>query len=440
MPTGLRNTVLASPGQALPFVVVGLFWTMIFSIPFEGFWGVVSSGFPITMTKAIGYIFFLACLLDVRRCFKPPPKVLFLFAWYVLVLALLASIQGISQAVFKVTSAAQLWVFLWVSYNLLQSRPVALGALIACAGSGLLLGALVLFGYAEPVWGAAPDRAASFGSDPNTTCAYLGVGLLSMLGIFDVRMLKPRYSVPLIVMCLFTIIPAVVKTGSRGGALALVAGTLCLALAKMRLSRVLIGATVSLIVLALYIHYTKHSDSTMLRWQVFLHERDTSGRDRILAEAWKLVMEKPLTGWGPVTLYHELGRRCGADTKDTHNVLLLVLGETGIVGGGPYIVGLILCGMAAWRARKDAFEAIPMSLLTGIMVFAMTVSWHNRKTYWLVLAFVLARATVLDQLSSRTDGLSRMPRRLRGHGSGERVHGQASSWRKGSSVTFSTRH
>jgi O-antigen ligase len=129
-----------------------------------------------------------------------------------------------------------------------------------------------------------------------------------------------------------------------------------------------------------------------IRWEHTLFKGDLAKRDKIMPRAWDMFLEKPLLGWGPVSNLVELGSREGMPSRDTHNVYLWVLTETGLLGAIPFFAGLWLSLRAAWRARFGSEGTLPMAMLVCLLIINMGITWHNRKIFWLTMAYVLASA------------------------------------------------
>jgi len=124
-----------------------------------------------------------------------------------------------------------------------------------------------------------------------------------------------------------------------------------------------------------------------------------AGREAIFPAAWKLFLEKPLTGWGPATHYKVLGARFFRDELDTHNLYLWLLTQVGLFGTIPYLVGLLLCFRSAWRSRSGTQGVLPLALMVLMLTINMSLTWHEKKVYWVILALTLASSQpILERL------------------------------------------
>jgi O-antigen ligase len=117
-----------------------------------------------------------------------------------------------------------------------------------------------------------------------------------------------------------------------------------------------------------------------------------------------MFKEKPFIGWGPIDNMYELGRRLqimyggpvGPDgSKDTHNMLLGALTSTGLFGTVPLFTCVILCLLAAWRARRGSQGALPIVMVVTVILINMSGNWIASKLDWLMMACALASANLL---------------------------------------------
>jgi O-antigen ligase len=117
-----------------------------------------------------------------------------------------------------------------------------------------------------------------------------------------------------------------------------------------------------------------------------------------------MFKEKPFIGWGPIDNMYELGRRLQImyggpvdpdGSKDTHNVLLGALTSTGLFGTVPLLICVILCLLAAWRARRGYQGALPIVMVVTVILINMSGNWIASKLDWLMMACALASANPL---------------------------------------------
>ena len=380
-----------------------VFALFVFSIPFQA----VDTGFTQTasVSKIIGYLLLLLALIYPGVCFRRFPLAVVCFMAYVLELMVYAPFQaGIYQPGirYRLFTLVQVLVMFIISYNLLR-QPRMVGLMLgsfsaACA----VLAALNLAGVtASAVKLAEGERVTTFGEDLNTAGSVFGLGLLAIVGLVYGRMRRGRSRNFLAWVMLPLLSLSVVRTGSRGALVALAGGLLVFLLRRgsvwlrFRNFMIVAAAFVVIVVASLSMEMTRK------RWEATFERGSMAGRERIYPEAWKLFLERPILGWGPVANFYALGKRLLLPTRDTHNLFLWLLTEVGILGSIPYLAGLYLCVRTAWRSRAGPEGVLPLAMLVSALLINMSLTWIEAKPFWLVLALALASGSQVGVRSVR---------------------------------------
>jgi O-antigen ligase len=210
------------------------------------------------------------------------------------------------------------------------------------------------------------------------------------------------------------IVLAVVATGSRGGALALAAGLMTLAIGRPRLgARALAAlAVVALLLPAMLpdntLHLLRH------RWETAEDDR-LSGRLDIWRVGLAMIADRPLQGTGfagfqdafyeymletPVdprfALIHSRGNRVA------HNIYLTALAELGLAGGALFGLALAAHARTVWQLRRaaiqvgdDQAEDVALGLLAAMVTLLVAGACTDLllcKTPWLLLAAIQGAA------------------------------------------------
>src|SRR5262245_23381391 len=143
------------------------------------------------------------------------------------------------------------------------------------------------------------------------------------------------------------------------------------------------------------------------RYMRAIYENNMAGREKLFPAAWDMFKEKPLIGWGPIDYMYELekrvritkdptiNKRSGSNTgaMDTHNMFLGALASTGLLGTVPLYIYVILCMLAAWRARHRSQGALPLVMVVTVILINMSGNWIASKLDWLMMAYALASAS-----------------------------------------------
>jgi hypothetical protein len=120
-------------------------------------------------------------------------------------------------------------------------------------------------------------------------------------------------------------------------------------------------------------------------------------RARMAPVLWEMFLRSPIYGSGPEQYTFELTRRAmpylirDQRTIVAHNLLLLLLVETGLVGCFICSGGLWLTMTAAWRARLNSCGFLPLALFLPFFVSAIFLSNPtSQHIFWFALAYALA--------------------------------------------------
>lgn len=385
---------MASVGP-LPFVRYA-YYAFIFSIPIETLDIGIERGL-FSLSKLAGIMFIATALLQPQVCFRKPPKPIWCFLSYILVCVFLASLhatKAMGTIYIRLFTLVMMVVLFWVSYSLLQHKTIVKGALLTLIVSCVLLATVMIGGG-----GMAVDqgRVTALSQNANALAATLSLGLLALLGLAHGRDDTDRRIGLLVWLSFGFLAVAIVSTGSRGPMLGLLAGILLLTMKRgnsaLRFKLCLfVAMAIAVLVWASY-----ENDAVRLRWEKAFMKGNLSRREEIIPEAWNMFMERPLLGWGPVSHYVELGARFDRPSLDTHNLYLWIMTEAGLLGAIPFFIGLWLCWRAAWNATYGPEGSLPMAMLTCLLILNLSGSEHNRKLFWVVLAYSLASESFRSQ-------------------------------------------
>ena len=412
----------AADGERHLAIIRAVFVVFACTLPFEalnlGQWSRIDtfegeSSF-VSLPKIAGYAFFLVTLLDPRRCYARIPAALYCFGAYLAfytVAGLLGEYPGVVLS--RSVRTLQMLVLLYAGCNLLADArtraAVVLALALSCTAFCLLefsgvLGQAMIQTTAD----GEMERVTGLAEDANTVADILALGLLSVMALATGGIRAPRG----VAACAWLAAPAltlaIVRTGSRGGMLALGAGLLAFIVGERTPGKMLRNLLLAAVAAACLAVCLLNWESALKRWEATIYDGNVAGRDQIVDVTWKMIQERPAFGWGPVTSEHVLGAAFGKAVRGTHNLWLALLSEVGCVGALPYVGGVLLCLRAAWRGRGGPAGGLPLTLMVTVMAANLSVVWDNRKLYWLVLALSLA---------SDAGRARRRPERVaRGHG------------------------
>ena len=394
-------TTLAAPALYAPTrataavnpVVRWAFYFFILSIPFE----MPNRSIPLETTTITGALFLLTTPLEYRACFGRVPSALVWFGawlWVAIVSGLLQSGEHGVMVLQLLANLLELMLVCWTGSNLMRDGRVFRGALVTLVIACTLRAGMQFLGVgltARHVW-TGGERETVFGQNANISALILACGLLAAFGVRHAGVWRVLRT-PVIFWPLAGLIAsAVVHTGSRGGLLALTAGLLVLLFrGHTTWQRLRNGAGV-LIAMAFLVWAAMRVEMMRNRFEEATRG-SFAGRERIYPALLGMLVERPVLGWGPITNQFELAKRIEEKVKprrDAHNLVLEVLTTTGFIGVIPFLTGLSLCALAAWRGRRGTYGVLPVALLVTMFVGTMSGTWIASKILWLAFACALA--------------------------------------------------
>jgi O-antigen ligase len=376
-----------------PKIVRWTFLLFAFTIPFET---VNLEALPgaSSLARLAGLLFFSTCLLYPKVYFRRPPQALWWFTGFASVSVLRAFFipeQLVDQFISEIQTFVQLLVLCWFGSTLLQEeknvRHILLTFIIATLliGIGLLLG---LPGFSQ-MWG---ERLSFVGANPNAFAVLMALGAQGLIG-FGIEQIRRNTWMRVTFMALSLVpLTTMVYTGSRSGIIAFLAGVAVYALpyrSSKRKMAAILGVTIAVVGV---VYTVANNEDIFLRFKSSYETGDTSGRDRLFAVSIEMISEKPLLGWGAVVWTYELGAREGMGFKyrGSHNLILDLLMQDGLLGTIPCLIGLGLCVQKAWEARVHNLGLLLLAWLTTMIIASMSGPWLGTKSMWFVLTLVLA--------------------------------------------------
>jgi O-antigen ligase len=404
------------------------FYVFIFSLLFE--WP--DRPIPMEIPTLIGAVYLAFTLLQPKVCYRRPPRELWFYALYLCYFALLCGfVRSQGDAIKQLTLMVQIFFLMWSGYNLIRYERIMKTALVTLVISCSVISAMQLLGVATTDWheyGAAARRAV-LGQNPNNMANNISLGLVALVGLaFGRNKTLPwaKYvSAPLALI----MAGAIFDTQSRGALLALGIGFAAFAIRGKTLWGKAKSLIIVLAILGGLVWAVLQTPSVALRYKRTLDGNHMSGREMIFPAAWDMFKEKPLIGWGPIDNKYELGRRVqifknptiftrsdsNKGVTDTHNMFLDALTSIGLFGTVPLYIYIILCMLAAWRARRGSQGALPLAIVVTVIMINMSGNWVASKLDWLMMAYALASAGLLFAVSRRPVGakITSPPRSLR---------------------------
>jgi O-antigen ligase len=390
------------PVRRMPKRVRWSFLLLAFTLPLQAADLAFLNG-SLSLAKISGLLFFLFFVLHYkpflyRNSLPTPPKVIWWFAAYLLVYIFHGFFipgQFFGAFLSRFITLLQVIVLFWCAANLFEDETLVRQFLFAFAIGALIfaLGVLLqLPGFA--VTESIDERVTALGNDPNAVAQLMAIAAVILLGLFLHTAFKHFANKVLCALLILPFVVVMVQTGSRGGVLAFMTGCFVYSVpfwnsrkrwSAVALGVICVGAVVSMII-------TNPSFSERVHESVY--GGDLGHREEIYPVAEEMFLERPVFGWHPIEMWYDLNDRVGwrapRDFTDTHNLLLHLLLEGGIVGAFPFLMGLGVCIRAAWRSRSGSLGLCPLALIGAVLVANMSTTGIYDKHLWVFLALTVA--------------------------------------------------
>ena len=401
-----RPDVGARPADALrPNVLVcWAFYLSVFAIPFAQLY-VPGTGGKIGVTRVVQAVILGAILAQPRVCLGLVPIAIFWFLAY-------CGARILAGLWFTPESSALWWPstlnwlqfslpWIWVMFNLLQFPTVSRKGLWALVWGCCLCALLHLAGIGVvEVDNGIEGRSTVFGENANVVGATYAIAAIVLVGLGMLKDVTPRQR--LLLLPLIALVGAgMAKTGSRTAVLILLLGVAVLffqgqafgsrtkRFAILVLIGVVLAGVISLIPTAMQ-RFAK-LDSSRIPAQ--------ESRVRMAPVLWEMFLRSPIYGLGPDGYQLELTRRTMPYLlKDqrlisSHNLALLLLVETGIIGFLLFLSGLKASVVSGWKARLKPCGSLPLALILPLAIAGFLLSDPSHElVFWFAMAYALAGA------------------------------------------------
>jgi O-antigen ligase len=394
-----KFTYIAIPVAGIPTAVRWSFLLFICTLPFDAIELPLMIG---SVTKLSGLLFFAFYFLyygplSTKRSFPYPSRAMWWFLGYLVVFVLNGLFVGeefVDDFYTRFFQQVQLAVFFWLAWDLLKNEKFARSVLLAYSiTSGLVAVANIL---------QLPGfyNMSSEGRESSAVTTSMGFAAVITIGLCLYTSYKHLLSKIFLLVLTFLLLVVMVATGTRGQFFGFMIGSSAYVFPYWRSKRTWIAIILVILSFVAVLYTTANNPAVLERWRRAYYEVDSSGRDKLYPIVGDMILEKPVLGWsvaGPYEVGRREGERFFSIARDTHNTFLAVLLEVGIVGAIPFLVGLWLCGLSAWRARLGNLGLLPLALFFGIVAVSMFGNLVWQKVLWLFLALTLAAAPTMPR-------------------------------------------
>jgi O-antigen ligase len=404
---------------------IGFFGVLPFeavSLSFTSFSVAKLSGVPLI----VAYFFFYNPISG-KRPFPPGSAPLACFLTYFLVFAangIFLDGFHLSQFFSVFLTLTQLLLIFWISSSLLRVELLSRRALLAFAFASvaLALGTLLQVpGFSTSIESRIGERITALDFNPNYLAYTMALAAIILIGTALEIQVRYSWSKALLIALVLPLLALTVRTGSRTGIAAFLIGFAMCLLPNRQSGRRLIIIVLCVFVGVSLLGLASQHQTVLARFEQST-SGDFAGRQVIIPTSLRMIAERPLFGWQPVAYWEELGRRVGKiwGAKDAHNLVFHLLMEVGLFGAVPFLIGVALCALGAWKARSGKFGNLPFALLMMTLSANLTHTYLGRKPQWLILALAVAAAAAMPKTKAARLPV-RQPLRAAGRALGERV-------------------
>jgi len=335
-------------------------------------------------TIVVGLLLLVWLTLSLSWALKPSNGAGHLWQWWLAGVAFLVSVTTISTP-----RQARLFIIMLVAGAVISALIGIFGSSLSTSADSLRLAA------------ADRQRLGSLLDDPNYVAAGLVVGMVLATGL-----MRSRHTLAntVLVACLVLLTVTVAATESRGALVATgVAAIAALLFYRGRRAQVLVLLATLAAIAAVWFSLNPNA------WQrISQFDSSGNGRAALWTVAWRITEDHPVTGVGLDNFVEEapkytrqpgkleLVHNIAEKPHVAHNVYLQFLAETGFVGVTLFVLLLLSCMRAAWRAalifdRKADHDmaALARGALVALIAFAAAsffISDGNDVRFWLLMA------------------------------------------------------
>jgi O-Antigen ligase len=396
-----RRLALVQPNALVRFA----FYFSVFAIPFVRLY-LPGTGERLGVIRVVQFLLFCAVLSQPSVCLRWVPTALIWFFGYC-VLRIASGLWFTPElwsswwpTTFEQLQLSLPWV--WIAFNLLHFPQVRRKSLwlfgLGCALCALLHN--IGLGESAVDNSTIETRTTIFGENANVVGATYAIAMIALIGLGMFKDTKASRRLLLLPM-IGVIALGIAKTGSRTAMVLVAVGVLVLLFqARAFASR---GRRYSMLfIIGLLLAGAVWQVPTVIERFQDLDPQNIgkeNPRARMAPVLYEIFLRSPIYGTGPDRYRFELTRRAmpymvhEQKTIVAHNLVLLLLVETGIIGLLVFAVGVSKSLSAAWRARRGPAGLLPLALLLPFVLSGIVLGDPSSDhVFWLTIAYALAGA------------------------------------------------
>ena len=283
-------------------------------------------GFLIIMLSFFSKDFFK----EIRKIKKP----IFILTGILIIFLISSILYGYAnndKSIFNLKFLICIVLFSVLSYVFLNSSKLCYQSLMVFSISCASLSLFSYFGLLGSSYEVINGRALLFGENPNSTSTRMALAFLYFFYILIQDPLiygKLRY---VGLLAFFPLLMTIVLSGSRGSLFSLIIGIIMLLMfSKIKKYTKLFLVFLMSISFSFIINYLSVNEINLDRFNSFIDEGNTGGRQEIWSVAMGIFYDYPVFGVGEAGYFNEISHRYSI-AIDTHNLFIYLLVCGGIL-------------------------------------------------------------------------------------------------------------
>lgn len=176
------------------------------------------------------------------------------------------------------------------------------------------------------------------------------------------------------------------RSGSRAAFLGMLVGFLCLVTIGFRREKLSAYLTLLPVLILASFLVLLHNHFVLERLLLAWQGTQDGMRSSIFAAAWDLFLRSPFLGYGTEEFFKLLGNRLGEVRLATHNSLLRVLLNFGILAGIVWMSLITSVVWRCWRVRNSPVGVLFLSLMALSIIYGSFDELQFNKFFWVMLA------------------------------------------------------
>lgn len=375
--------------RQIPWVIRGALLVFVCMIPLESL-GRDDATSSFTITRLAGVFLLASCIYRPRLVMRRPELITelgFLFMTIALIRTFFIEPDQSAYAFGRYSTWIQMLVFFHISAPILAEATNRVLAIYAYIAGACLTAVLLHMELGLNLGMLEKDRASLGNLDPNVQASVLGLAAIWLISLLLNTRLSIRKPWFLLLLPLFTLlVSAILKTGSRGGLIALMAAFAPLLLTRSASLKATTKFAVLVVGLIVIYIFLLNNEGMMSRLQQSIYEGDSAGRDYLFTSSLDLWMKRPWLGWGLGANEVALGGYTNTFLRDMHNIYLYALTAAGVVGGSLMAGMMVFSFKFVTRLPDLMLRQVALSGLVLVFVSGSTITILFLKFFWLALA------------------------------------------------------